>query len=184
MNISTKLSLITVLAALGAIQAFGQTSSSQTGTSTLSLTVAPESAITVQNAALTEASGAGNFGSPFTGSTNFTYKIRTAVAAGGSITVQITSDFSDGTNSKPSVATPPAGDTLTYTCSVAAVGCASPVSASTTAATNVATFGNNSHSAQGANATSSGSVTWSLPNDPIYPAGSYTATATFTISTT
>ncbi len=183
MNISKKISLFTMVAALSAVHAFGQTST-QTGTSTLSLTVAPESAVTVQNVSLTEASGAGNFGSPYTGTTNFTYKIRTAVAAGGSITAKITTDFSDGTNSSPSVATPPTGDALTYTCSVASVGCAGTITASAATATNVATFGSNTHSAQGAGATSSGSVTWSLPNDPIYPAGSYTAVATFTISTT
>ena len=182
MTISKKLFLFTAGAALSAVQVFGQ--STQQGTSTLTLTVAPESAITVQSVALTESSGVGNFGSAYTGATTFTYKIRTAAAAGGSITVKITSDFSNGTGNQPSVASPQTGDQLTYTCSVASVGCPSSVTASTGSATNVATFGNDSHSAQGANATSSGSVTWSLPNDPIYPANTYSAVATFTISTT
>jgi hypothetical protein len=53
--------------------------------------------------------------------------------------------------------------------------------ASTSAATNVATFGTDAHSSISGN---SASVAWSLTNDPTYQTGPYTATVTFTISVT
>jgi len=80
------------------------------------------------------------------------------------------------------VATPPtAGDTLAYTCTVAAPGtaCVGSVTSSTAAATSVATFGANAHSAKVGN---SGSVDWTLTDDPLYETGSYSATVTLTIS--
>jgi hypothetical protein len=46
----------------------------------------------------------------------------------------------------------------------------------------VVTFGADAHSTGGASASDAGSVTWSLTNDPVYKTGTYTATATFTIS--
>ena len=119
----------------------------------------------------------------YTGTTNFTYKVRTGHSSGaGTIVLSITSDF-NGTGG-PKVATPPsAGDALTYTCTVAssASGCGSAQTASTTAATSVATFGADAHSIKAGDA---GSVSWNLTNDPVYKTGSYTATATFTISAT
>lgn len=166
----------------GASQAFGQFAA--TGTSTLSVVVAPESAISVTTATtnLAEATGAGIFGAPYTGTTNFLYKVRsTTVGGGGSITVKITSDFGAG---GPSVATPPTGDAMTYTCTSAASAtpCTGPITASTSGATSVVTFATNAHSAAGTGSSDAGTVVWSLPNDPVYKTGTYTATATFTIS--
>src|ERR1700743_359851 len=86
---------------------FGQFAA--TGTSTLSVAIAAESAISVTTAttSLTEASGVGIFGAPYTGTTNFSYKVRsTKVGGSGSITVKITTDFGAG---GPSVASPPTG---------------------------------------------------------------------------
>jgi hypothetical protein len=79
------------------------------------------------------------------------------------------------------VASPNAGDSLTYTCTVAAPGtaCSGSQTASTTASTPVASFGADAHATGNA-----GSVAWSLTNDPLYPTGSYSATVTFTISAT
>ncbi len=167
----------------GAAQAFAQFAA--TGTTTVSVAVAPESAIQVNTAttSLTEASGPTIFGAPFTGTTNFAYKIRTTKVGGtGAITVKITADFGAG---GPSVTTPPTGDAMTYSCTATSgTACTGPITASAAAATNVATFGTDAHSAAGAAASDSGTVVWSLPNDPIYKTGTYTATATFTISAT
>src|SRR6185312_795197 len=166
-----------------ASQAFGQFAA--TGTTSLSVAVAAESAIsiTTPTTSLSEASGAGLFGSPYTGTTNFSYKVRsTKVGGGGSITVKITADFAAG---GPSVATPPTGDAMTYGCTAtasSATACTGPVTASTSSATTVATFATDAHSASGVGSSDSGSVTWTLPNDPVYKTGTYTATATFTIS--
>lgn len=167
-----------------ATQGYGQFAA--TGTSTVSVAVAPESAISVTTAttSLTEASGAGVFGAPYTGTTNFSYKVRsTKVGGGGTITVKLTADFGVG---GPSVTTPAAGDALTYTCTaaVSAAACAGPVTASTAASTTVATFATDAHSTPGAGSADAGTVVWKLPNDPLYKTGTYTATATFTISAT
>lgn len=171
---------LALLLATGSIEAFGQFAA--TGTTTLSVVVSAESAIsiTTSTTSLTEATGAGTFGSPYTGTTNFSYKVRSSqTGGGGSITVKITTDFPAG---GPSVGSPLAGDAMTYTCTTAssATPCSSSVTASTSAATSVATFATNAHSAQGSS--DAGSVSWSLPNDPAYKTGTYSATATFTIS--
>lgn len=179
-----KLSLLTGAILFIPGHAFAQFAA--TGTTTLSVTIAAESAISVTTAttSLTEASGAGVFGSPFTGTTNFSYKVRsTKVGGGGSITVKITTDFGAG---GPSVASPPTGDAMTYTCTAAssATACSGPITASTSSATNVATFATDAHSTAGAGSSDAGTVVWSLPNDPVYKTGTYTAVATFTISAT
>jgi hypothetical protein len=107
--------------------------------------------------------------------------IRTTKSTGsGTVTVKITADFA-GTGG-PSVATPPSsGDALSYTCTVSAPGtaCTGSQTASTTAATSLATFGAGASSAKAGN---SASTSWSLTDDPVYATGTYTATATFTIS--
>jgi hypothetical protein len=123
------------------------------------------------------------FSNPYTGTTNLTYFIRTGKSTGGgSLTLKITTDFA-GTGG-PSVATPPtAGDALSYTCTVTAPGtaCTGSQTASTTTATALGTWGAGVSSAKAGN---SASVAWSLTDDPVYAAGAYTATATFTISAT
>lgn len=155
---------------------------SSTGTSTLSVTVGAEAAIVV-NATPAFASS-GIFGN-YTATTPFTYYVRTIT--GGSVVVEITTDFSTGgVGGGPSVANPPtAGDLLTYTCTAAspvtgsATACSSAATASTSGTTGVVTFGPTTQSAKTGN---SGSTSWTLINDPSYKAGSYSATATYTIS--
>ena len=160
-----------------------------TGTTTLSLTVSNEANIAVTTSTTTLSSGNTTF-SDYTGTTNYKYQIRTSSGGtGGSVTLKVTADFSDGSLGKPSVGSPPTGgDLLTFTCT-AAVGtaCASAQTASTTVDATAITFGINAHagapgnvSANGAN----GSVVWNFTNDPIYPTGPYSATVTFTISAT
>lgn len=166
------LAIFVAILALAAPAAFGQFAA--TGTTTLSLTVGPEAALSVTDVTTPLTTAAGGLFADYVGTTNFTYKIRTTRVDGtGSITAQVTTPFGAG---GPSVA---AGD-LTYNCTVAApgTGCASTVTAATSE-TNVAGFGANARSARAGN---SGSVAWSLVNDPQYETGSYTAVVTFSIS--
>ena len=150
-------------------------------TTTLSVVVPAEAALTVTTGTTSLATTGTNFGTPYTGTTNFNYEIRTTKSSGsGSITAKVTADF--GGAGGPSVGTPPSpGDALSYTCTVTAPGasCTGSQTASTTASTSVATFGSGANSARGGNG---GSVAWSLTDDPLYATGSYSATVTFTIS--
>ena len=150
-------------------------------TTTLSVAVGPEAALTVTTGTSTLTAAGTTFSNDYAGTTSLTYKIRTSKSTGtGTITLRVTSDFA-GTGG-PSVATPPsAGDALTYSGTVSTPG--TPASgaqtASTTAATAVGSFG------AGANSTKTGNsatVDWDLTNDPAYQTGTYTATVTFTIS--
>lgn len=153
-----------------------------TGNTTLSVSIGVEAGLRVDTPTTT-LSTAGGF-SDFTGGTDFTYKIRTSNAGGsGTITMQITSDFSPVGG--PSVASPlDPSDTLTYSCSLIApaTACVGSQTASTTAQTSVASFGANAHSTKLGSGPNS--VSWTLANDPQYATGSYNATATFTISAT
>ena len=170
---------IAVLALCAAPMSFAQFAG--TGTTTLSVVVGPEAAISINTGITNLTTSGSTFGNAFTGTTNFSYKVRTTKSGGnGNITLEVTSDF--GPSGGPSVAAPPnAGDALNYTCSLAGVGtaCSGSTAASTSAATNVASFGAD---AKSATAGDSGSVGWSLTNDPAYATGTYTATVTFTIS--
>jgi hypothetical protein len=156
---------------------------STTGTTTLTVNVGAEASLTVGNN--TALSSTGTSFSNYTGSTTLTYYVRTI--SSGAITLQVTSDFSP--SGGPSVALPPTtGDKLAYTCNVnqpgkngSATNCPSGLQGSTTAATNVATFGADARSMLTGN---TGSVNWTLTNDPAYKAGNYSATITFTISAT
>ena len=151
-----------------------------TGTTTVSVTVGAEASIQIDTST-TSLTSVGTLFSDYTGTTSLTYKIRTTASGGsGTITSQVTSDFSPANG--PSVASPPtAGDTLAYTCTVSAPGtaCSGSQTSSTSSATSVATFGANARSAKAGN---SGSVSWTLSNDPRYQTGSYSATVTFSIA--
>ena len=151
-----------------------------TGTGNVSVNIGAEASIQIDTKDLTLTSVGTSF-ADYTGTTAFTYKIRTGSGSAG-ITLKVTTDFS-GTGG-PSVASPPtAGDTLAYTCTVSSPGtaCSASQTASTTSSTPVGTFGADNHSASAGN---SGSVAWTLTDDPQYSTGTYTATVTFTISAT
>jgi hypothetical protein len=157
---------------------------SATATANLSVTVGAEAAIVVNSSPAFSSTGI--FGN-YTSTTALTYYVRTI--SGGSVTVEITTDFSTGgVGGGPSVANPPtSGDTLNYTCTAVApttgtsTPCSTALTSSTTAATTVVTFGGTTQSPKaGAGATTS----WTLINDPSYKAGSYQAVATYTISAT
>ena len=182
-----KIPVLAAVLLLAASSAFA--AATATGTTNLNLTVSNEANISITTTNTTLSSGTTTF-NDYTGTTNYTYQIRTTQSGGtGAITVYISSDFSAGGGGLPSVAVPAtAGDALTFTCT-AAVGtpCSSAQTAGTSAvgAATAVTFGANAHAgAPGAVATNgaTGSVNWNFTNDPKYPTGSYQAVATFTIS--
>ena len=147
-------------------------------TATVSVTVLAEAALSVPTNVTLTSIGT-NF-SNYTGSNTFTYFIRTTQSGGtGSIVAQVTSDFSPAGG--PSVTTPPsAGDALTYVPTVANPGTAAAVQTISTASTTpISSFGADAHSVRAGN---SGSLAWTLVNDPLYKTGSYTATVTYTIA--
>jgi hypothetical protein len=153
-----------------------------TGATTVSVAINAEASLTIAATSSLSTSG-GTFSNAFTGTTSLTYKIRTTKSGGtGLITLKVTSDFA-GTGG-PSVLTPPTtGDALTYTCTLTAPGaaCTGTQTSSTTTSTSVATFGADAKSSAAGN---TGTINWSLTNDPLYATGTYTATVTFTISST
>ena len=156
-----------------------------TVTSNLNVTVAPEAALTIQTASTNFSSVGTNFSDYTAAPTQFTYFVRTTKVGGtGNIQLKITSDFAPAGG--PSVAVPPtAGDKLAYTCNVPAAlsgsvtQCSGSQTASTSADTAVASFGTDTRSAK---AGVSSSVSFTLSNDPVYQTGTYQAVATFTIS--
>lgn len=160
--------------------AFAQFSGS--GTTDISINVAAEASLHVDTASTSLTTAGTTFNADYTGSTNFTYKIRTSKTGGtGSVTLSVITDFPAG---GPSVQTPPsADDKLAYTCTVSSpgTGCGTTQNAAYNVGTPVASFGTDARSAKAGN---SGSVTWALSNDPLYSTGSYTATVQFTISAT
>jgi len=142
-------------------------------TSDLTVTVGAEASfLSVAAAPLTHS---GTNVAAFSGTTAYTYKMRTAASNGvGHISLQVTTFGGTGA---PLVAD------LKYSCTDAASG-ASPCNGALNqpddaAATSVATFGTDFHSADGGN---SASVGWTLQDKPTTVTGSYTSTATFTIS--
>jgi len=167
---------------LAASLAYAQLGGTPPYNSSLTVTVGPEAALAI-NTATTNLTSTGTNFSNYSGTTGFTYFIRTTQTGGtGNIQLQITSDFSPANG--PSVASPPTStDKLAYNCTVSAPGsaCSTGQTALTTGPTPVASFGANARSAYAGN---SGSVVWSLTNDPMYYTGSYAATDTFTISAT
>jgi len=173
-------SLLVVTLVLLTPNAFAQFNT--TGTTTVSVAVVAEASIRIDTPTTT-LSTAGTIFNDYTGTTSFTYRIRTGKDSGtGNIQLLVGPDFSPAGG--PSVGTPPsAGDTLSYNCTVSSSGtaCTGPLVASTTTPRNVATFGANARSTK---AGDSGSVSWILTNDPVYETGTYSATVTFTISAT
>lgn len=165
-----------LMSPLGHAQGLGTT----TVTNQVSVTVGAEAALTIAGPATTLTSTGTNF-SDYTGTTSFTYFIRTGKAAGsGFIKLQVTTDFSP--TGGPSVAAPlTSTDLLSYTCTVSSPGtaCSGSQTSSTTTQSAVATFVADAHSTKSGN---NASVSWDLSNDPLYQTGTFTAVVTYTIS--
>ena len=141
--------------------------------STLGVTVGPEASFTTVASTTSLAKGDTTFGAN-SGTTTFSYKIRTSQATGtGAITVQVTTFGTGG----------PAVSDLAYTCTAPSSGtpCSSSTAASTSSATSVVSFGADAHSAD---ASDSGSAVWTLQDRTNIKTGDYSSTATFTISAT
>jgi hypothetical protein len=142
-------------------------------TSTLGVTVGPEASFTAVDATTTISKGDTAFGG-YSGTTNFTYKIRTSQTTGtGNISVQVTTFGTGG----------PAVADLAYTCTAPSSGtaCSSSTSASTSTTTSVVAFGADAHSADTGD---SGTAAWTLVDRTAIKTGSYSSTATFTVSAT
>jgi hypothetical protein len=166
-----KLVLLTMLLALAVAPAFGVTDSK---TSTVTVNVGPEAAITINTADAVLAPASSAVFADYVGETEFTYFLR-AGAGGGFIQFSIATDFTGTPGTIPVTA-------LSYVPTVAASGTAA-TGASVAVSTNesVATFAADAHSAKGGDA---GSVAWTLVNDPSYKEGKYSTTVTWTISAT
>ena len=167
------------LFALGIIPAGGSTG---TGSQTLSATINPVGSITAPaSASLTTSTTTFQ---PFHGNVAVNYQARTSAAGGGTITLNVSSDFT------PSGGPSAASGALTYTCSGATLGsaCSGSQTASTTSQTPVLTLppsactgGGGVCSTQNPNSVS---LSFTLTDNPGYATGAYTANVTFTISTT
>ncbi len=142
------------------------------GTTTLSITVNPEAAISVGSTAAFTNTGTGLLDGNYTGSTVLTFKVRTGSTGTPKITVQM-AEFAPATG--PLVS---AGN-LTYTSSTTVGTGVTSTTASTSSATTVVSFGQNVRSGS-----TTATVTWTVPNLPTYTVDSYSAVATFTISAT
>jgi hypothetical protein len=144
------------------------------GTSTLNLTVGAEASFTTALTAtnLNTAKGSDTKFAAYGGTTSFTYKVRTTASGGaGAVTVAITAFAAGG----------PAVSDVTFSCTGGVGTECDAETAASTSAVNVITFGEDAHSADGGD---SGSVVWSITDKPSYVTGSYSSTATFTISAT
>lgn len=158
-----------------------------TTTQTLDATIVPLGGLVTPSSRLVLTKASPNF-SAFSGSISLAYRARTTQGTGqGAITVQATSDFAPAGG--PSISNPPsAADRFTYTCSGATLGvaCTGTQRVSTTSATNVVSLGASACTGGGAPCSSANpnttTITFSLPDDPRYQTGSYSATLTWTIS--
>jgi hypothetical protein len=170
-----KLLILVPLLLLAASLSFAQVTS--VPTTTLTVTVGAEAAIVVGT---TPGFSLSTTFAPYTASTPYTYYIRTSSGGTGNISVKFVNDWSPGGG--PSITSSgTTGDYLSFTPSVTSPGTAAGKSncAALNNAYPVATFVGSASSAIGGN---TGSVAWSLVNDPAYAQGSYSITATFTIS--
>ncbi len=160
--------MMIVLVALAAVPAIY--AQSATGTTTFDVTVVDEASISI-DAATTGLTNSAIWGA-YTGSTGFHYSIRTtAVGGSGTIKVQLDHALTNaGENTIPLA-------NLTYTSTVADGSVPETAQTASTSQTDVASFGTDAHLDN-----KTGTVSWSLTDDPAYKTGSYEAVATFTIA--
>src|ERR1035441_897132 len=153
-----------------------------TATETLNALIYPIAKLTVPSSVSLTA-GAAKL-SPFQASLPVTYRARTTPTGGGTMTLQVTSDFS------PAGGPSAASGALTYTCTSANLGtaCSGAQTASTTLQTPVLTLpasactgGGGACSAQDPNSLT---LNFTVVDDPRYDTGSYSAKVTFIISAT
>lgn len=157
--------------------AFGQFAA--TGAGTVSVAVAAEAAIHVATATTTLSNGAGTtFNTNYSGTTTLSFKLRSTKTTGtASITVRNTEFAGNG----PRVARAE----LKFTCTAASgTPCGGTKNARTAAGVAVVSFAASASGAHSANAGDAATVAWQIVDKPRYETGTYTSTATFTISAT
>ncbi len=179
MNNNTIKALLIVGAAVLIATATASAQSS-TGNTALQVAVAAEAALTV-NTATTNLTTIGTVFNNYTGTTSFTYKVRTKKVGGsGTVTAAIALDFAPAAGG---VGPKIASSNLTYTSATTGVGAgnASAVTALVVTATNILTFGTNARST---NTGDAGTVNWILVNNPQFETDTYTTTVVLTISAT
>jgi hypothetical protein len=160
------------LVTMGIVAAPVMFAATDTATTTLAVTVAPEASITV-NTSPTLSKGGTEF-EAYTGNTTFTYMVRTLQSGGsGSVTAQVTTEFS-GTGA-------PTTADVSYVAATTGVGTANgtPTVASASAGTNIITFGADAHSSDSGD---SATISWTLADRPTYKTGTYSTIVTLTIT--
>lgn len=122
---------------------------------------------------------------PYSGSLTVNYRARsTTIGTGGSITLQSTAEFT------PSGGPTVGSGTLTYGCSGPTLGtaCSGTLTVSLVSATNVLTIPASVCTGGGGSCSSANpnteNINFSLVDDPGYKTGTYSASITFTISST
>jgi hypothetical protein len=178
-SIKTRAARGLILALMAAVSAMPDTL-----TTTQALSVQIDAIAKVSVPSTVTLTRTGSAFAPYSGALTLSYKAQTTSTGGGSITLQITSDFTPAGG--PSAAT----GSLTYTCTGAGLGtaCAGSVTASTTAQTTVVTLPSSGCTGGGGSCSAANPatvvVTFSLDNSPQYPTGTYSAQAMFSISAT
>ncbi len=166
-----------LLLAAGVLPAGGSTG---TAGQTLTATLSPVGALSTPGTATLSTSS--NTFQPFTATVPVSYQIRTTPVGSGTITLQVTSDFT------PSGGPAASSGALTYVCSGANLGtaCSGTQTASTTSQTPVLAVPASACTGDGGVCSSqnpnSMNVTFTLTDSPVYPTGTYSASVTFTIS--
>ena len=155
-----------------------------TGSANQNLSATVSAIATVTVAGTTNLTPGANPFDPFTGNATLNYRGRTTPTGGGTITLEVTSDF------QPSGGPSAANNTLQYTCSGATLGsaCSGTQTGSTTIQTPVLTLPASACTGGGGVCSSqdlnSVNVNFTLTDDPSYATGTFTAKVTFTISAT
>ena len=153
-------------------------SASRTTTQNVSAQLSPIGKVSVSGSLSLTGSG------PYTGAISVLNRVRTTSAGSGTITVQVTSNFSP--SGGPSAA---AGD-LAYTCSAASYGtaCSGTQTASTVSQTPVLSVPSGACTGGGGACSSTDpnsiQVNLSIPANTMFKTGNYSAQLTFSISAT
>ena len=135
-------------------------------------------------ATLTLTSAGGPTTPPYTGSLTVSYKARTTSSGSGTVTLQVTTDFS------PAGGPSAAAGSLTYSCTGADLGtnCSGPITAATGSATSVVTIPASACTGGGAPCSANNPntvlVSFSLVDKVSYKTGTFSAVVTFVISAT
>ena len=170
--------VLLILASLPFRSGFGDTGST---TQTLNATLSPLGTATAPSSvALTR--GAVAF-TTYQATLPVSFRVRTTPTGSGTITMQVTSNFTPAGG--PSVT----ANTLTYSCSTTyGTACSANQTASTSTQTPVLTVPASACTGGGGSCSGSDpntvTLTFSLTDDPQYATGSYSAQVTFTISAT